>query len=151
MSLEYLNEANKVAGFVERILEVDHVAKAYSILRYCMELYFGGPWTAKLYLACMDFEASKVFIEYEGDKIRCQCYLTFDYKLEKYQERHASNQKRPTTRHNSSRRRPSSEPAGHHVRTRHLPNPQWSMDSKSTHHSLALSRVIDDEGYILVE
>jgi hypothetical protein len=129
LPLEYIDEADKVVGFVGRVLEIDQAAKAQSSLRYCVELYSGDPWTAKFNLASMGFEAGEVLIENEGDEIHCHCCLSFNHMSDTCQEWHVGSQGRTTTRHHPNRRRPSSERTGHQMRTWHYPNSHWSTDS----------------------
>jgi hypothetical protein len=71
LPLEYVDEADKVAVAIGRILEVDLAAQEQSILWYCIELYAGDPWDARLNLASLGLEPGEVLIDYEGDEIRC--------------------------------------------------------------------------------
>jgi hypothetical protein len=77
--LEYLEVADTMAGFVEKVLEIDHAAKLRSILWYSVELYSGDPWTAKLQLASQGLEAGEVLIKYENEEIHCHACLSFNH------------------------------------------------------------------------
>jgi hypothetical protein len=79
-----------------KLLEVDYVARAHSILHYYVELQEEEPRVSKLKLPGLGLDLGEVLIDYEGEPIRCLHCLAFSYPIGKCNLTHTTHSPNPT-------------------------------------------------------
>jgi hypothetical protein len=127
LPLEFIDEADKIASFLGKVLVVDYASRDQSILRYYIERYTGDLWVAKICLSNAGVAVGEVLIDYEGDELRCHHCLQFSHGTQDCATFLWTGPAKKESAHGSGEHRTSPNP-----RTSH--SPHWRNNPSAPQH-----------------